>query len=69
MSTFKVLKIEVADFGAAMDESKALESARMLRRLADRIEETNSWPDSMWGLFDTNGNAVGHADTINRRDT
>ena len=69
METVKILKIEIGNYGAAMDENQFEETARMLERLAHRIRQDANWPGSMWGMFDTNGNSIGHADTINRRIT
>ena len=67
METVSVLKIEIGNWGSAMDENQYEESARMLERMAHRIRENERWPSSPWGVFDINGNAVGHAVTINRR--
>ena len=67
MEKIHVLKIEISDTCAAMDDDKFNETARMLRKLADRIERDQEWPSSMWGIFDLNGNGIGHADTIMRR--
>ena len=69
METVSVLKIEIGNWGSAMEENQFEESARMLERMAHRIRENERWPSSAtsWGVFDINGNAVGHAITINRR--
>ena len=67
MATFPVLKIEISQRNDAMETDGFNETARVLRFLADRIESLQEWPTSIWGLFDTNGNAVGRAVTKQRR--
>ena len=67
MATFPVLKIEIAQRNDAMETDGFNETARMLRQLADRIERLQEWPKTEWGIFDTNGNFVGVADTKQRR--
>jgi len=61
----KVLKIEIIQENAAFEgENCGLETARILRRLADRIEAGD---DRARAIFDINGNDSGTMRTIMRR--
>ena len=60
------LQIELQEGGAAMDNHRAEETARILRGLANQIALDDRWPDHKY-LWDTNGNQIGFARIITRR--
>ena len=51
-----IIKLELK--GSAFDEYPGMEAARILRDLADRIENMTQAPDGLMMLHDVNGNAV-----------
>ena len=67
----RILKIEITTGNAAFDgDDYPRECARILRRMAARMEDGNfpgTLKDSPWGLFDINGNRAGMAGTAQRR--
>ena len=52
-----IIKMEIK--GSAFDEYPGIEAARILRELADRIENMTQAPDGLMMLHDVNGNHVG----------
>lgn len=57
-----IIKLEIK--GSAFDEYPGLEAARILRELADRIENMTQAPEGVMMLHDVNGNNVGAAQII-----
>lgn len=54
----RMFYVSIETDNAAFDESPAHELARILRKLADRMEH-NGRPESHVNLFDLNGNECG----------
>jgi len=54
------IKINIKMDNAAFEDSNGIELARILRRLADRVDETERKDGDGEYLFDKNGNRVGH---------
>lgn len=56
------LKIEITMDNAAFENGQGAEAARILRLLAEQIEESNAMSPGLWStLLDLNGNHVGQA--------
>jgi len=59
------LKIQITMDNAAFEEAQGRESARILRELAERIEDSSTLDPGLWAtLHDMNGNKVGTAKVI-----
>lgn len=59
------LKIEIRmDNAAFQDGNNGPECARILTKLAQRVEYRDLTPDDSWGLVDSNGNTVGKAEVV-----
>jgi hypothetical protein len=58
------LKIDINMDNAAFEDNAGSECARILRKLADELEDTNAEEGVLGPLFDVNGNKVGKA-TLN----
>lgn len=61
--------LDVQLSGAAFDDTPATELARILRRVAQRVEEgqLGAAREPQW-VFDVNGNSCGHFKLITRRE-
>jgi hypothetical protein len=55
------LKITITMDNAAFEDSKGFEAARILTKLADKMQEHSLEPGDEYPLIDINGNRVGEA--------
>ena len=62
------MKIELSMDNAAFGEAAGMEAARILRKLADRIEYDILVSDVFVPLQDVNGNRVGYAEVEGEED-